>query len=282
MSNIRMLLKNLWDEASLSVTLGTPVVSLPISYSQTYGRSLTAGITPDGSGRSAIEFNLNAFHVIDGLVIYRHWLSTGASWRLELFEDVNCSGFQVFDSGEIEAVPTKTLGELMWLSDPLVASIFESWPYKFSQIWLPMPVSAQSGRITLVDVQSRDGIHEFDRIYLGQSLSPAVNFSWGAEHAWQSNEQLRRSVAGSLFGTEKQRLRQMTFELGALVEEERPHLSEGIRHVGLVRDWFISLHPDRGGQHEIDYAMACKFTSLPALIGTAFNNYQSRITVQEA
>ncbi|MDZ7870792.1 MAG: hypothetical protein U5L02_16600 [Rheinheimera sp.] len=282
MSNIRMLMKNLWDDAAVSVTTGALVPTLPLTSSQVYGRSLTAGITPDGTGKSAVQFNLDGFFLVDGLVIYRHWLSSGALWRLELFDGINCAGNKVYDSGEIEAVQTKNLGELMWLADPLVATIFETWPFKFSQLWLAEPLYAHSGRITLIDTLSRDGIHEFDRVYLGHSIQPGVNFNWGAEHAWQSNEQPKRSAGGSVFAAEKQRLRQFSFELAYLVEEERPHVSEGIKHVGLSRDWFISLYPGNGGQKEIEYAMACKFQSLPPLAGSAFNNYQTRISVQEA
>ncbi len=281
-NNVRMLMKNLWDDAAVSITAGTPISTLPLASSQVYGRSLTAGITPDGTGKSALQFNLNGFYLIDGLVIYRHWLSNGAMWRLELFDDLNCSGNRVYDSGEIEAVPTKNLGELAWLADPLVATIFETWPFKFSQLWLPEPLFAMSGRITLIDSLSRDGIHEFDRIYLGHSIQPGINFNWGSEHAWQSSESPKRSAGGSRFAAEKQRMRQMSFEFSRLNEEERPHLSEGIKHVGLSRDWFVSLYPGNGGQKEIEYAMGAFFISLPPLAGTALNNDQTRFDVEEA
>jgi len=277
-----MLMVNQWDRATVTVAGGTPVPTLPITNSQVYGRSLTSAITPDENGQSVIEFSLPEFVLMDGLVMYRHWLSNAANWRLELFDDEHCGGNKVFDSGTQEAVLTKTLGDLDWLADPLVATIFETWPFKFSQLWLDTPTFAFSGRITLTDTQARDGIHEFDRVYLGRSVQPGVNFNWGAEHAWQSNEQQRKSAAGSVFGTAKPKLRQFSFEMAHLVEEERPLLSNGIKHVGQTKDWFVSLYPQHGGQKEIDYAMACKFAGLPSVSGPAYNTFTARFTLQEA
>lgn len=280
--NIRMLMVNQWDRAAVSVTTGTPVTNLPLTNSQRYGRSLTAGITPDATGKSVIEFSMPEFNLISGLVLYRHWLSNSATWRVELFEGENCTGNKLHDTGTQEAVPTKNLGELLWLADPLVATIFEGWPFKYSQLWLDEPVFAWSGRITLVDSGSRDGIHEFDRVYLGQTVQPLVNFNYGHQHQWQSNQQLKRSVAGSLYAPQKERLRTLQFELAHLDEEERPHLSAGIQHVGMATDWFVSMFPGNGGQKEIEYAMSCKFEQLPPLIGAAYNNYRGTFVLQES
>lgn len=281
MSNVRMLLKNKWDEAQLTVVKGTEISTLPLAHSQLYGRSLTAGITPDETGVSVIEFNLPELTLLSGFVLYRHWLSNGAKWRLELFDGLNCSGIQLFDSELIDAIPTKTLGELDWLVDPLVASAFDSWPFKFSQLWFS-DVFAFSGRLTLHDEYARDGIHEFDRIYMGVTFQPSVNFSWGGEFAWQTTATQKETAAGSVFAAKKPKTRQLAFSLDYIVESERPHLSAAFQDVGISEDWFISLYPELGGIKEIEHAMAAKFTSLPALINSAFNNYTTKYVVREA
>lgn len=281
-NNIRMLMVNQWDRAEISVSTGTVVPTLPLVNSQRYGRSRTSAITPNSNGISAMQFNMPEFNIIDGLVLYRHWLSNSAQWRIELFEDLNCTGNKIYDSGFVDAVPAKNLGELEWLADPLVATIFEAWPFKFSQLWLDEWVSCWSGRITLKDVDARDGIHEFDRIYIGQTVQPSVNFDYGHQHEWQSNEQHKRSVAGSVYAAPKERLRRFTFDVNHVNEEERPHFSNGIRYVGMSKDWFVSMFPSNGGQKEVEYAMSCKFTQLPALTGSAYNTYRGTFVLQES
>ena len=280
MSNIRMLMKNLWDECALSVTTGNVIPSLPLVHSQTYGRSRTSGITPD-NGVSVVMFNLPGLRLVNGLVFYRHWLSNGATWRVELFEGPDCSGNQLYDSQLQDAIPTKTLGELDWLVDPLVASAFDTWPFRFSQLWFG-ETFALSGRITLIDDASRDGILEFDRVYLGQAFQPSVNFSWGSEFAWQTTAQQKVTAAGSVFATNKPLSRQLAMSLDYVPESERPHLSAAFQQVGLTQDWFISLYPQDGGTKEIEHAMAAKFTALPPLTNNYYNNYTAKFVVREA
>jgi hypothetical protein len=281
MNKVRLLLKNKWDEAELVAVTGTEISTLPLTHSQLYGRSLTAGITPDESGVSAIEFNLPELTLLSGFVLYRHWLSNSAKWRLELFDGLNCSGIKLFDSGLIDAIPTKTLGELDWLVDPLVASAFDTWPFKFSQLWFS-DAFAFSGRMTLQDEYGRDGIHEFDRIYMGVTFQPSFNFSWGSEFAWQTTAKQKETAAGSVFAAAKPKTRQLAFSLDYILESERPHLSAAFQDVGISKDWFISLYPELGGIKEIEHAMAAKFTALPALINSAFNNYTIKYVVREA
>ncbi|WP_339615251.1 hypothetical protein [uncultured Gilvimarinus sp.] len=280
-NNMRMLIDNLWDEATLSVATGTEVSSLPVANSQVYGRSKTAAITPNGAGTSQFTFELDALQLIDGLVLYRHWLSDLATWRVELFDDVGLTGTQVYDSGTVPAVATKTLGELDWLVDTLVVSVFGNWPFKFSQCWLA-PTFARSGRITITDNAARDGLHEFDRVFLGRSFKPTFNFSYGHQHQWLSAEAQRVTAAQSVFSTDRPRNRRFAFALDYLSDQERPHMSEAFRTVGITKDFFISMFPQAGGRTEIEYAMSAKFVSNPALTGTFFNNFTAPIEVREA
>lgn len=281
MQKLRMLVKNQWDDATLTVDTGEQVPTLPLLHSQIYGRSKTAAIIPNEAGISVMGFDCPELTLASGLVLYRHWLSNIALWRLELFSGANQSGSCVFDSALVECTPTKTLGEIDWLVDPLVSSVFDNWAHKYSQIWFA-PVFFKSGRITIADTEARDGIHEFDRVYLGQVFTPTFNFSYGHAHQWLSSETQRKTSAGSTFATARQRYRQLSFSLDYLSEQDRPHLSNAIAHVGIARDWFISMFPDQSGQKEIEYAMACKFTTPPALTCTNVNNYTAPITVQEA
>lgn len=281
MNRLRMLIDNLWDVAIPSIETGGAVASLPLSNSQTYGRSKTSAITPDGAGNSVIEFDCPFLSLASGIVLYRHWLSDVAQWRVELFDELGQTGNMVYDSTLTDCTLTKTLGDLDWLVDPLVSSVFDGWPHKFSQLWFP-GVFFQSGRITIIDEDARDGLHEFDRIYLGQAFSPTYNFSYGHSHQWLSTAEQRKTAAGSTFSAARQRYRQIEFSLDFLNAQERPVLSEAFRQVGLSKDFFISMFPEQGGKEEIEYAMSCKFLDNPAITGQFFNNYSTPIKVQEA
>lgn len=280
MSNLRLLIKNLWDECQLSVLTGTPVSSLPLAHSQYYGRSKTAAIVP-AAHQSVLGFNHPDLVMASGMVLYRHWLSNIAQWRLELFDEPNYAGTCVYDSGLQECVLTKSLGELDWLVDPLVTGVFDDWPHRYSQLWFD-EVFFQSGRITLVDSDARDGLHEFDRLYLGAAFTPKFNFSYGFEHQWISAEAQRKTAAGSTFSPHRPQRRQLSFDLEFLTGHERARLSSAIRAVGISKDFFVSLYPNAGGQKEVEYAMACFLTEAPGLIGEYFDNYAASLTLQEA
>lgn len=280
MNPMRMLVENLWDSAEVTVATGTEVATLPLAHSQTYGRSKTAAITPSAD-TSVIEFELDNITLASGFVMYRHWLSTVAQWRLQLYADADQTGDLVYDSTLVDAIETKTLGELDWLVDPLVSSVFDNWPFAFSQLWFD-GVFFRSGRLTIVDSQARDGIHEFDRIYLGRVFEPQFNFSYGHTLQWLSNTTQRKTAAGSVFAASRQAYRQISWQLEYLLDSERPHLSEALRLVGLDKDLFISLFPEQGGLREIEYAMSCKLTENPAIAGNFFNNNTTAFSAQEA
>lgn len=277
---IRMLINNIWDSATAAVTLGTEIASLPITHTQKKGRSNTAVIVPSITDTSVVEFDMPNFSFASAFVMYRHWLSNSAKVRLELYNESNQSGDLVYDSGLIDAVETKTFAEMNWFVDPLVASPFDNWPYRFTNLWFNR-VFFKSGRLSIVDENARGNVHEIDRIFMGDVIKPDVNFAYGHEFAWRSDEEQKRSVGGSVFTTEREKWREFSFDLNWITEAERPLFSEAIRQVSTSKDWFISMYPESGGQKEMEYAMSCSFLSIPALNHNFHNNYNAKYSVRE-
>jgi hypothetical protein len=140
----------------------------------------------------------------------------------------------------------------------------------------------KSGRLSIVDASARNGVHEFDRIYLGSVIAPAVNFDYGHVHQWFSGAQKERTVGGSNRGNKRQSKRKFKFDLSWISERERPLFSEAVRKTDITDDWFISMFPEAGGQKEIEYAMSCTFTSQPSITGNFYNNYLIPVEVEEA
>lgn len=278
MSNLRMLINNLWDTATAQVTTGAALPTLGLANSQEYGRSKNAAIVPV-NGVSVITFDLQTYSYISGLVMYRHWLTNGALWRLELFAEGGQSGAVVYDSGTIETVPTKNFEDWRFLEDPLIASLFDEWPFRFSHIWF-YEVFALSGRLTIVDADV--ALHEFNRIYLGSVLTPQYNMDYGHTHQLTNKETAVETIGGNSYVTPKSSSRQFSFNLSWISNDEWPAFAAAVQHVSTSRDWFISLYPDDGTVRELQYAMACRFTQLPPTSYTHYNNQSMPVGVKEA
>lgn len=278
--NLRMLINNLWDTSTLSLATGTQIPTLPLLYSQEYGLSKNAAIQSD-QGVSVIEFDLASLYYLNGIVMYRHALTNAATWQLELFDGTGQTGNLVYDSGALEHVPTKTLGEWDFLVDTLVASDLDQWPHRFSQLWFD-EVFVRSGRLTLTDTEAPDGLHEFNRIYLGRAIQPTCNMSYGHNHQWTSPEKLVELAGGGAYANKKAAYRKFDFSLDHITEAEWPIFTEANQAVGLNRDWFISLYPEKGGLMELQYAMACRYLSQPVTSKPFYNNYSIPISVRES
>lgn len=280
MSNLRMLINNLWDTATAQVTTGAALPTLGLGNSQEYGRSKNAAIVPV-NGVSVITFDLQTYSYISGLVMYRHLLTNGATWRLELWAEAGQSGEKVYDSGTIETVETKNFEDWRFLEDPLIASLFDEWPFRFSHIWFN-EVFALSGRITLVDAEVPGGLHEFNRIYLGSVLSPEYNMDYGHTHQLTNKEAAVETVGGNSYVSPKQSSRQFAFTLSWISDDEWPKFAAAVQEVTTSKDWFISLYPEDGTVRELQYAMACRFTSLPPTTHPHYNNQAIPMGVKEA
>jgi hypothetical protein len=276
-----MLINNLWDTATVTVSVGSVIPTLPIANTQRKGRAYTAAIVPNISNTTVIDFTLPNFALASGLVLNRHWLSNASEVRFELFNEDDQTGEQVIDTGFVQAVQLKTLAEMNWFVDPLVASPFDTWPHKFTNIWFERTFF-KSGRITIVDANARDGLHEIDRIFLGDVFQPKVNFSYGNDFSYQSTETQKQAVSGSFFGTQREKYREQEFTLAWVSESERPRLADALRDAGTSLDWFVSLYPEAGGQKEIEYAMACTFKVPPTVNHDFYNNYRTSFSVVEA
>jgi hypothetical protein len=277
-NKVRMLVLNESDKATLSLSTGTEVATLPLSHVQKYNNSRTFRTLDFNQVAICGEFT--TLTLLSGLVIWRHNLSNTATMRLELFDGDNQTGSKIFDSNEINAIPQISVADWDWRVQPVVASIFDGWPTRYSQLWLT-PAFAKSFRLTIKDPNNTDNYIDITRIYMGRHFEPDVNFDYGHNHNWQSAEQHQRTDDGSLFTQESAEWREQSLTLNHLSNADRPHFTNAVRHVGKSKDWFISMFPESGGQKEVEYAFACKFTERPSVSGSAFDQYQSQINVEE-
>lgn len=278
MSNVRMIIINEFDSASVEQSTGTGVASLPPSNLQQYNNSRI--FRSVSVANTVLRGNFEEIRLISACVLWRHNLTNAATMRLELFANANQGGTKVYDSGEINAVQQIAYGDWDWRVQPVVASAFDDWDIRYSQLWFAA-VFARSYRITLKDPESSAGQLDLTRIYMGRHFEPSVNFSYGRQWQFGSAEEQFRTDDGSLFSQQSPKWRTAQFSLDYIDEGDRPALISSIRYAGISRDFFISLYPGQGGQKEVENSFACKFKQLPVITNTAINNYQAPLNVEE-
>ena len=277
-NKLRMLVINEIATTTLGLSLGAEIATLPLDNLKVYNNSRTFRTTD--ISEIQITGNFDDLKLITGFVLWRHNLSNTATMQLEFFDADNQSGLKVYDSNEISAIEQLNVSEWDWRTQPVVSSVFDSWDTRYSQIWLD-DTFAKSFKLTIKDPLNTDKFIDITRIYMGQHFEPNYNFSYGHELGLDSNEQQFRTDDGSLFGYDTPKWRTQKFSLNYTSDLNRPLLSNAIRYAGLSKDWFVSMFPGAGGQKEIEYAFACKFTDLAGIKAAAENIFQSNISIEE-
>ncbi len=278
MSNVRMVMINEFDAATVSQSAGVTVPTLPATNMQFYNNSrIWRSLSVD---LSVLQGNFADISLISAFVLWRHNLTNAATIRLQLFASANQTGTVVYDSGDIPAVQQITFGDWDWRIQPVVASALDDWAVRYSQLWFAA-VFAASYKITIKDPLNASGQLDATRIYMGRHFEPAVNFSYGRQWQIGSNAQQLRTDDGSLFTTQSPTWRTSQFSLDYIDEGDRANLIKALRYAGTSRDFFISLFPEQGGQKEVENSFAAKFKQQPVITNSAFNNNKAPLSVEE-
>lgn len=227
----------------------------------------------------AIKLVWPSTRILSGLALLRHNLTSQATWQVQIWSDAAATQL-VWDSGVVPTNPAKALGDLQWGIEPLGASVFTGWAYAFSTLWFA-PVAGQAATITLTDSGNPDGFLQAARLFVGNYIEPINGASYGLKLKWTESTRQRRTDGGSLRSDAAEPYRTLAINLEWLSDSERSKLLEVGRLVGLRKDIFMSIYPEKGGALERDNTMQCKLTSdieLTTLVG----RYNAPLTLQEA
>lgn len=260
LKNFRLISVNAWDKATLALAQGTEDPAQPLSHSQRYNNSRVFRSTAPGT--LVINFNFSKFMHLSGLAFWRHNLTSDARVRLELFGDENQTGPNLHDSGDLEVIAPKTLGDLDFGKEPLGATVFADWSKSASAFWFEN-VTCKSGRLTITDTANPEGFLEIGRIYLGDTFSPSVNVDLGHSLKWDTQGDALQTAGGTYHTLESAANRVLKFNLSHLSEEDRAKFSDLSRVLLNHKDFFVSLRPLAGGNTTRDYAFAAKFSETP-------------------
>lgn len=278
MANARILYKNLWDAASLTVASGSPVASLPIENTQIYNNSRV--FRASNTNNLDVRFDFPEADYFRGFALWRHNLTGSATIRLRLYANPGLSGGLVYDSGIITADVLKALGDLVWGKDPLGASALSGWDLNAFPLWFDDDVLASSGRLEIVDTANPEGFIEIGRIYCGDVFEPFYNFDLGSEFSWSTDLSQIPTAGGTVHTLEAATYRTISFNLSHLTPGDRTSFVDMSRIVSIHKDFFISLKPDADGALRRDLSFAAKFTQTPTLRSQA-GRYETNCSIRE-
>lgn len=279
MPNIRMIIDNVGDSATLADANANIVTTLPEENIQNPLRSKVCRTT--NLSDMIINIDWASSQHLSGAGIFRHNLQSDGTWRLKLYESANRTGALVYDSGALQAVTPKSLGELDWGVDALGASVFDNWDQRFSTIWFT-DVTALSGELTLSNSSNSDGYLELGRFFIGYKFEPVTNVIYGLTQAYEEESIQYRTEGGSLRTDGKAPFRRFTMTLDNLSIKERFKLFDATRRVGKRRDMVISVFPESGAGRERDWTMNCKFTEIPVFENSNYQQYKTSFNVVES
>jgi len=288
-NNMVMMRNSAFDESTLNLATGTTeITGLELSNTQLYSNSEIFR-TP-----TLINAQLNMFFseisFVSGLVLWRHNLSATATLQWRGYASSDLSGTPVFDSGVVNAIDIKNLGEMNFGIEPLGANIYDNSAFtsRFTELWLKNnneqfePVAVQSQSIVINDPDNLDGYIDLTRIYNGLAQSPKVNFSYGAKLSFEATSENGVLTADGSYHTIKSPVvRNTELNLNWITEIERSAFIEFFALTGIHQDFYISLYPNERGQKRRDNAFAAKCKSIPSSTHNFYNNYLLPLQVRE-
>jgi len=269
-TNLRLMPRNLFDEAVISVTDSvTPVQSLQQSR-RTRWRSAT-------DQTQVIRGELPDYGFADGICIAHHNLTAGARWRLILREDDQES----WDSGWLETVLYIPVDLFLPGVTPWMASYNDKLPVPMVVHWLPEPIPFRQFEIHLSPAAGETCV-EASRIFLGQSFSPRLNMEYGCELTYEEQGEHRRSDAQGLWTIGRGVSRRFALDLNWLDAPERSQLALELVSQGIQQDLLISAYPGEGGVLELEHTLIAKRANPFASVHSGFDTFATRLEFIES
>ncbi|WP_139116572.1 hypothetical protein [Terasakiispira papahanaumokuakeensis] len=252
MSNMRIVSRNVHDEAELTVTSELlPVINTQRSRRSRIWRSKDAGT-------QVIEGVLTQAENIDCVALARHNLGSGGAVQIEMFYGDD----RVYDSGAIALALLIPAGVWRAGIDPWGGSFNEQLPSDSDLVvhWTRRVVVADRYRLTLTRMGNAElPSMEVGRILVGLSYEVDVNFDWGVRVEWQESSEHLKTEGGSLVTVGQGDLRRrFALDLSFIDMRDRQMLLSNLVSVGMHADVLVALYPDAEGLLNLEHTMICR------------------------
>ncbi|GJM12798.1 MAG: hypothetical protein DHS20C12_12010 [Pseudohongiella sp.] len=280
--NFRIMYRNLIDVATLTSTPAPGnVASMPIDNVKTLNHMESFRSTTTDSSGITITGSLTQAERVSGVVLNRHNLKAGDTWRFRGWSGAGQTGTE-YDSGWLNALMFKKLGELDTKVDKLVTTVFdeEGWETQFSRMFFGSIV-VRSFTIEIISDGNSDGYIDINRIWLARAVSFQRNFGYDYELDWIDTSLSELTEGNSPRFERGGSFRQITLAIPRIFDTDRHAASDLIRHALSSNEVFIDLFPEKEGKLERDYTMTAYIADRSALRTINANKHTIRITFRE-
>lgn len=253
MSNILLAWGNRVDDATL--TAGTYDTDYPRDNLKDYRLSKVARTSNDTSSNTKVRFALAAPAHIGIVALAANNLSTGATYRLQLYSD---SGFStsIYDSGTVSLYPAGTIpyGQIPWgMSNWWTALPLTEEIERFQRnLWhvLSDAMVAQYGELQITDESNPDGYVQAGRLFVGHTFQPTRNVGYGnLTHQLRARTGVTAARDGTPYFDQRRANVALPFALKHLDEDEAMRLLDLQAHADVHGECMVIFDPD-----EVAYA----------------------------
>jgi sugar lactone lactonase YvrE len=228
---------------------------------------------------------------ISSIVFGRHKFPKDTVINIYFYSNIDYTG-ELYSSGDLIINTEQSGGSFTAWGDFLWGEVGVTWgedlkggefisAYNYVH-WIPTPITnILSTKIVISNIIS-DEI-EFSRLIMGEFIEPTYNISYGHTLQWaESTKQFRSSSGATLRSTVNFPNRRLEFSLNTIVESDRNIIQDGMRNVGLRKDFFVSLFPEDTDQNKlIDYSGIVKLVKTPTTSEFMPSYYKSKYIMEE-
>lgn len=261
------------DDADLSSS-PSAITGLGPENLQISDRGLVWRVAGDNA---SLTVNLNGRKRVGGIILWRHSWTVSSTWRIRLYDEPSLAGNLVFDSGTVDAVPAKLLGELNWGVDTLGTGV-EGVDYSY-QLFTQDYVCES----ILIDIDDPyESMIEAGRLFLGPLIQPTYGFDWGLSLSWESETRRIRTAAGGLRVESYATYRRLQLNLSRITEVERSSFFNMLRVTGNRQELWISARTGDGGGLEAYNAILGYLEENSPIVRNRRLKYSTSLAVEES
>lgn len=277
MSNFRILMRNIADEAVTISAAPAFLGTLPVTNLQTQERFRTARTT--GVASEVITLTYTSDQRVQMVAVGRHNLTTSSTIRAQLFSDAACTT-QIDDSTALAGYSTSGLSQMdldLYLNAEFRG--FKNWAFYFAT----KRTTVRGIKITITDASNPDVYFDASRLAIGEYFEASYQPPFGGEGVNQQTlTKQTRTDGGSLISDRKADFRGERLDLQWVNATDLPILLSIARRLGKHLDFWFSLYPGLGGAAEIYHQGMYKFTDLGPLEPAMYGIHRQQLNFEEA
>ena len=276
MPNLRMLLKNIADTATITAS-PVAVSTLPVTNLQTQQRKQTFRTTSLASQN--IDLSWSANQSCNMVALPRFNGTTAATVRIYRYSDSAWTTL-LDDTTALVAYSTTGLNQLdideFQNPDFLVVKNYVKY--------LSAVTTMKSMRITLLDAANPAGYLEASRAMVGSYNEFTYNpFFGGMESSIQDLSKSERADSGSMITDKREKFFKTSIRAELIPEAtDLLWLRAAARYIGLDKDFWISFYPGSGGVLEYYNQAQAKFVSIPSFEPNRYGNQRTAFQIEGA